>query len=407
MGMFDSSLLLLWLWTCSVTVTFAQKSPHIVFIMVDDSGWGNWGYHNNGTNGEIVTPNVDFLAKNGLILDRHYVHYVCSPTRSSFNSGRLPVHVNLNNAKASQNVYSGVPINYTCIANKLKQAKYATHLIGKWDAGMTVMEQTPHGRGYDTSFGYLQHANDYWNEVNGNCNEPIVDLWDTTAPAYGINSTLYEELLFANRVYDIINNHSANEPLFLVYTPHICHTPYQVPKEYFVVYPNDDNMCNANKIYPGFNASNTGPHCRSVYQSMVNLLDIIIGNITTLLKSNNLWDNTLLVFTGDNGGPEHNNTAANNYPLRGGKQRVFEGGVRTASLVSGGYLPQSRRGQIENGMMHISDWYSTFCALNGIDPTDTKAAKAKLPPIDSLNMWDMISGINLTSPRLEVPIDDT
>eukprot|EP01083_Nonionella_stella_P294549 1001266_1 len=140
---------------------------------------------------------------------------------------------------------------------------------------------------------------------------------------------------------------------------------------------------------------------------MVNLLDIIIGNITTLLKNNNLWDNTLLVFTGDNGGPEHNNTAANNYPLRGGKQRVFEGGVRTASLVSGGYLPQSRRGQIENGMMHISDWYSTFCALNGIDPTDTKAAKAKLPPIDSLNMWDMISGINLTSPRLEVPIDDT
>ena len=129
-----SPLYLLCIW---ISTIFAQsdKGPNIVFIMIDDSGWGNWGYHNNGTNGEIKTPNVDALARGGLILDRHYVHYVCSPTRSSLQSGRLPVHVNVNNAEAATNLYSGVPPNYTCIATRLKEANYSTHLVGKWDAG--------------------------------------------------------------------------------------------------------------------------------------------------------------------------------------------------------------------------------------------------------------------------------
>ena len=236
---------------CIMSISFGQtQSPNIVFIMVDDSGWGNWGYHNNGTNGEIATPNVDSLAKDGLILDRHYVHYVCSPTRSSFQSGRLPVHCNVNNAEASTNVYSGVPINYTCIANKMKEANYSTHLVGKWDAGMTVKQQTPNGRGYDSSFGYLQHANDYWKETAGGCSGHIVDLWDTDKPAFGVNSTIYEEYIFANHVYDIINNHNNDNPLFLVYTPHIAHSPYQVPKDQFTIFDNDENLCHGTNLPP-------------------------------------------------------------------------------------------------------------------------------------------------------------
>ena len=290
--------------------------------MIDDSGWGNWGYNNNGTNGEINTPNVDSLAKGGLILNRHYVHYVCSPTRSSFQSGRLPVHCNLNNAGASSNLYSGVPPNYTCIATRMKEVNYSTHLVGKWDAGMTTIEQTPNGRGYDTSFGYLQHANDYWSEITGKCDgQEIVDLWHTNRPAHDHNGTGYEELIFAQKVYDIIRNHnsSGNQPLFLIYTPHIAHDPLECPEEYYKIYANDENMCSSSHtmVYPGFNTSNPKEyHCRSIYQSKINLMDIIIGNITQELKTNNLWNNTLLIFTGDNGGPENNNTAANNYPLR-------------------------------------------------------------------------------------------
>ena len=282
-----------------------------------------------------------------------------------------------------------------------------------------MKEQLPHGRGYDTSFGYLQGMNDYWKMTAGGCKtqhgEHIVDLWDTDKPAVGYNNTgKYEELIFAEKVYDIINNHNSNgdrNKLFLVYTPHIVHDPYEVPKEYYNKYKNDENMCSSTKteIYPGFNTSNVNNyHCRSIYQSMVNLMDIIIGNITNLLKINNLYNDTLIIFTGDNGGPiaASNGKNANNFPLRGGKFVSFEGGIRTATIISGGYLPKSRRGQIENGMIHITDWYSTFCALNDIDPDDKRAKKAGLPPIDSMNMWPMISGENLTSPRYEIYVDN-
>merc|ERR1712228_37750 len=197
-----------------------------------------------------------------------------------------------------------------------------------------------------------------------------------------------------------------DNPLFLVYTPHIAHAPYEVPKEHLSIFENDENMCCCEPVYPGFNTSEENFHCRSIYQSMVNLLDIIIGNVTQLLKSNDLWNDTLLIFTGDNGGPENNKTAANNHPLRGGKFVPFEGGIRTASFIAGGYLPLDRRGKVENGAIHIADWYSTFCALNGLNPTDHKAAKAGLPPIDGFNVWPMISGLNKTSPRYEIPIDD-
>ena len=87
----------------------------------------------------------------------------------------------------------------------------------------------------------------------------------------------------------------------------------------YKVYQNDENMCSSSQteVYPGFNTSDVNAyHCRSTYQSMINLMDIIIGNITTELKNNGLWNDTLLIFTGDNGGPENNVTAANNYPLR-------------------------------------------------------------------------------------------
>ena len=83
----------------------------------------------------------------------------------------------------------------------------------------------------------------------------------------------------------------------------------------------------------------------------------------------------------------------------------WEGGIRVNAFVSGGYVPQNRRGQREEGMLHIADWYSTLLTLVGLDPTDARAAKAGLPPIDSLDMWPMISGVNSTSPRYELAVD--
>ena len=163
-------------------------------------------------------------------------------------SGRLPVHVNKN---ATPNIYNpddkmsgfaGIQRNMTGLPAKLKEAGYATHQVGKWDAGMATPDHTPKGRGFMSSFRYFHHDNDYYTEkvglcrYNGTHTEPV-DLWGTDKPAHGVNGTgedKYEESLFKQHCWtSSITNHDTNTPLFLYYAPHIVHTPLQVPMSYF------------------------------------------------------------------------------------------------------------------------------------------------------------------------------
>ena len=140
---------------------------------------------------------------------------------------------------------------------------------------------------------------------------------------------------------------------------------------------------------------------------MVNYLDDVVGELVQALKTKGMWDNLLFVVSSDNGGPVNSHAGANNYPLKGGKNTDWQGGIRVNAFASGGYLPARMRGKVTEGYIHIADWYATFCALAGIDPSDTAAAKANLPPIDSLNMWPLISGRKSISPRVDIPISMT
>ena len=371
-----------------------DTKPHIVMMLVDDWGWANVGYHRDPPTKEVVTPNIDSLVSNGLELDQHYAFKFCSPSRSTLMSGRLPIHVNdLNlspdyyNPKDPVSGYSAIPRNMTGIAAKMKAAGYATHQVGKWDAGMATPDHTPKGRGFDSSFGYFHHDNDYYTEYVQSCkgHGSVVDLWDFDQPANTSNGTGYEEHLFAMHLMNVVNNHDPSTPLFLYYAPHIVHTPLQVPDSYL------------NKF------SFIDDHDRQYYHAMVNYLDDVVGNLTAALKKRGMWDNLLFVTSSDNGGPVYPGGGANNYPLKGGKVSDWQGGIRVNAFVSGGFLPQAMRGKKTDGYIHLADWYATFCALAGVDPTDERAAKAKLPPIDSMNMWPLISGQNATSPRTDIP----
>lgn len=145
---------------------------------------------------------------------------------------------------------------------------------------------------------------------------------------------------------------------------------------------------------------------RQSYMAMVNFLDDMVGQVVTALKNKGMWDNLLWATNSDNGGPIYQSGAAgaNNYPMRGGKMSNWQGGIRVNAFASGGLIPESQRGTVNTGLMVVADWYSTFCALAGVDPTDNRAAAANLPPIDSINMWPLISGATTTSPRSEVVI---
>ena len=375
----------------------SAEKPHIIFMMVDDWGWANVGYHLDKPSKEVATPNIDNMVKEGLQLDQHYVFNWCSPSRSAFLSGRLPIHVNdvttsetCYNPNDPVSGYDGIPRNMTGIASKMKQAGYATHMVGKWDAGMATPDHTPLGRGFDSSLNYFYHANDFYTETAGSCDKhKIVDLWDTDKPAKELNGTgpdHYEEGLFKERILKIIEEHDTSKPLFLYYGAHIVHRPYQVPDSYLKKFNFIDEQY------------------RRVYHAMVNYLDDVIGEIVDKLKQTGLWNNLLFVASSDNGGPERYGFGANNYPLKGGKWTDWQGGVRVNAFASGGFLPEKMKGQKTEGYIHVADWYATFSAMAGVDPTDERAAKAKLPPIDSLNMWPLISGQNSTSPRTNIPI---
>lgn len=124
--------------------------------------------------------------------------------------------------------------------------------------------------------------------------------------------------------------------------------------------------------------------------AMTNYMDDTIKNLTDALKEKGMWENTLVVFTTDNGGPIYEPGAANNYPLRGGKYTDFEGGIRTNTFISGGFVPKDRRGSVYNHVVSIADWYYMFSELAGVDPTDHKAEEA--------NVWLKSKGLTLLPP---------
>lgn len=278
---------------------------------------------------------------------------------------------------------------------------------------MATPVHTPEGRGFDSSLIYYEHKNDYWTQVGlqSVCENyaPIVDLWDSGAPARTLNGTGFEELLFVDRVLSIIEAHDPTQPLFLVYTPHLTHCPLQVPPAVLARFnfTDDESLCQAQTAYIFPGSTKADFRCRSQYAAMVSLVDEAIGNVTAALRAKGLWNDTLMVLSADNGGPLIlDESGANNAPLRGGKYSDWEGGVRVNAFVSGGFVPPSQRGSVQSNIIHMADWYGTFCSLAGVDPEDPVAAAAGLPPVDSMNVWPLLSGANSTAPRFEIPVSN-
>jgi arylsulfatase B len=410
------SLLLLFLTTiivisCLFHPSTAANKPHLIIILADDFGWGNIGIHAGSDNKEVQTPNMNALAASGILLDRFYTYKICSPTRSTLQSGRLPVHVNMHNyapetfnPKDLVSGYAAIPRNMTCIAERLKQEGYRTVGVGKWDAGMATPRHTPKGRGYGESLMYFHHANDYWTcglpltavgEVDV-CYNRFLDLWENDKPAKKLAGTKYEEEVFFDYTYNAIQNHDPSKPLFLFHSFHLIHTPLQVPQDVLDKFAYVDY-----------------PH-RQLYAAMVYYADDVLGRIVQALKDKNMWDNTLLLFFSDNGGPVYNPGSASNYPQRGGKYNDFEGGVRVNAFLAGGKIPSSKRGSINGNLMHAADVYGMFLRIAHFGFGDVSdedfsqlikdgdAAGAGLPPVDSIDVWPVIGGNGGNPKRTEI-----
>ena len=126
------------------------------------------------------------------------------------------------------------------------------------------------------------------------------------------------------------------------------------------------------------------------YANMLHMLDSMVVNVTTALKSNQLWGSSLVVFSADNGGV---GKFGNNHPLRGHKHDPWEGGTRATAFITGGFVPAGLRGTTSGPkLVHIADWYPTFCNLAGVDPTNSVAFNGTLREIDGVDVWPVIPG---------------
>jgi len=191
----------------------------------------------------------------------------------------------------------------------------------------------------------------------------------------------YVEALFRESTLRVIANHNASIPLYHVHAFHLVHTPLEVPKSYL---SKMDSLLAAAGGVPFDDTS------RRIYHSMVLYLDTAVGAIIEAIKAKGMWDNTIVVFSSDNGGPIYIPGGANNHPLRGAKYSDFEGGIRTTALVSGGFVPEGVRGRRHQGVVSIADWYATFSYLAGVSSFDPMSHSAGLPPVDGIEQWSAI-----------------
>ena len=386
---------------------------------------------------ETHTPNIDKLYEEGIELDRHYTYKICSPSRSALQSGRHPDHVNplntgvlVNNPDDPVSGYQGIPRNMTGIAEKLKSAGYKTHIVGKWDAGMATPDHTPRGRGYDSFYGYFQHANGYWDkgghiESTGDidlCMNVFTDLFmenetyrggvlesgELDESCSGSNEddpSCYEEHIFKAKTLDIINAHDTSSPLFHFHAFHLIHTPLEVPNSYL------------DKVDAMIAPFEFDDAARRNYSAMVYYMDEVVGEIVDALKAKDMWDNTVLALMADNGGPLYVPGSGNNHPLKGGKYSDWEGGVRTNALISGGSVPEASRGGKYDGLVSIADWYGMFTELANVPVDDEKAERANvwleennlptLPPVDSVpGLYTSITSLKSENLHPVLPLSD-
>eukprot|EP00730_Choanoeca_flexa_P018292 TRINITY_DN8887_c0_g1_i2.p1 TRINITY_DN8887_c0_g1~~TRINITY_DN8887_c0_g1_i2.p1 ORF type:complete len:511 (+),score=116.86 TRINITY_DN8887_c0_g1_i2:85-1617(+) len=365
-----------------LAVAWAAPKPHVIFFVIDDMGWSNIGYHNDNAK----TPNLDQAAADGVILDRQYTFWYCSPTRSSLMTGRYPLHVSEDNENA-ETVMGAVPVEMTMLPAKLKTVGYATHHVGKWHLGQIKAGSVPGARGFDTSVGYLGGAEDHYNHTNGGCGcHTAFDLYNGTTGPYYKDADVYGDLLYNELATDTIRRHDASQPLFMYYAAQVLHAPQEAPDRFVNLY----------------NTSYSGDF--RIEQGMASVADEAFGNLTQALKDAGMYDNTLIYVGSDNGGPAAKTVSghsANNYPLRGGKRTAWEGGVRVNSFITGGFVEESMRGKVLDDYIHVADWYPTIAKLAGVDPSDPVP---NMPGVDGMDLWPYLSGQTTSSNRTELPL---
>lgn len=352
---------------------FAGERPNVVFILADDLGYGDLGCMGCR---DIATPNIDRIAKEGVIMTDFYSNApVCTPTRAGFMLGRWQQRVGIEFAFGYQveqmkkvkgewvpepDMHGlGLPLGEVTVADRMREAGYVTGAFGKWHLGFKD-EYNPLKRGFDEFFGELLGHVDYYRHR----------YYDGTV---GIRDGLKEVDLKGRYFTDLVNEraagfvkkHAGGEKPFFLYVPHLAvHAPFQAPDAPETPMVTKESMLKGS---------------RAIYKAMLERVDAGVGMILKELEVAGVAEKTLVVFSSDNGGERW----ASNAPLFHHKATLWEGGIRVPCLMRWpGKIAAGSRSSVPGITMDLS---ATFL----------KAAGGEIPrdkPFDGVDLMPLVSG---------------
>jgi arylsulfatase A-like enzyme len=350
----------------------AQKKPNIVVIMGDDIGWLNMGCYNQGLMSGR-TPNLDKIAAEGMRFTDYYAEASCTAGRANFITGELPIRTGMTTV-GQAGAPIGIPNEAVTIATVLKSMGYATGQFGKNHLG-DKNEFLPTVHGFDEFFGYLYHLDAMEDPCHPNYPQNLRDQvgprnmvhsWATTTddatdmPRWGkIGKQKIEDAgaLCPDRMETVDDEILAASLKFL--------DKAKADNKPFFLWLNPTRMHVVTHLSPKYQAMRNSENGWTIHEAGMAQLDDIVGSVMKYLKDNGLDDNTIVVFTTDNGTENFTWPDGGQTPFAAGKGTAFEGGFRVPALVRWpGHIPA---GKVENGIFSGLDWFPTFVALAG-DP---------------------------------------
>lgn len=348
---------------------FSADKPHIVYILADDLGYKDVGFHD----GKIQTPNLDKLAAAGVTLNTFYAQPYSSQTRAALLTGRYPMRYGLQTLSILPSAQYGLPPEERTLPQALKEAGYKTALIGKWQLGHGKPDMLPTKRGFDYFYGSLSGDADAQLKKGGRSDwrreeQPVKDEGFVTA-------------MLAKDAVAQISKHDSSAPLFLLLS---FGTLHGASKEFLDKY------------------ADVSDETRRAYAAGVSMMDDAIGQVIAALDKKKMLADTLIVFHSDNGGAtptryptgdgDVKKLAADNGAFREGRGSLYEGGVRVVALAA--WPRKIKEKSVVNQLIHVTDLFTTLLTLAG-----AKLEQAKKP--DGLDVWPAIAQEQL-SPRKEI-----
>jgi len=352
------------------------KKPNIVYILVDNWGWGDVSIQGSST----PTPRIDRLAGEGMRFTNFNVENQCTPTRSAIHTGRLPIRSGTQRVPAPGEPQGMAPWEYT-IAELLSDSGYATAMYGKWHIGDSE-GRLPSDQGYDEWYGTKESAMEASYTSTPQFDPavfPIPHIWQgvkgkasTKVKAFDLTSRALLDREVVEKTSAFIKGQAqAGKPFFIYAALTHLHPPF---------------LC-----HPDFK----GKSRAGAYADVQMEVDYNVGRIVDAIREAGVAKDTILILTGDNAAGNDTDEGGSNGPWRGGLSTGYEGGIRTVGMVR--WPDRIKAGQVTDEMVHCLDWFSTLACIVG--------EQARIPqdrPYDGFDQSEFLLGKKKKSSREHV-----